>query len=97
MVDSSSRAYNSAPSRIGQREGVAVTETIATTEQLLAEWREAQRALEALDPYTPGRADVEARVEHAKAAYRARVASIDVEPNSTLADWRTLPEIAEAG
>lgn len=74
-----------------------MTEIIATTEQLLAAWREAERDLEALDPFTPGRADVEARVAEARAAYQARVAG--VEGNSTLehAGWAALAEVAEAG
>jgi hypothetical protein len=92
------RGYNACPSWIGKREGVAVTETIATTEQLLAAWREAERTLDSMDPFTPGRADVEARVAEARAAYRARVSSIrpDDKHAGGQPTWPPLPEPAEA-
>jgi hypothetical protein len=78
-------------------EGVAVTEIIATTEQLLAAWREAERDLDALDPFTPGRADVEARVAEARAAYQARVAGVEGDSTLEHAGWSGIPEVAEDG
>jgi hypothetical protein len=74
-----------------------VTETVATTEHLLAAWREAQRILDALDPYTPGRADVEARVSRARAAYRAHVAAVENHSTEDAEDWSSFPEAVEAG
>jgi hypothetical protein len=74
-----------------------VTETVATTEQLLAAWREAQRILDALDPYTPGRADVEARVDRARAAYRAHVAAVENDSTADSEDWASFPEVVKAG
>lgn len=73
-----------------------MTETVATTEKLLAAWREAQRILDALDPFTPGRSDVEARVEHARAAYRAHVAGVEGDSTADAEDW-SLPEAVKAG
>jgi hypothetical protein len=73
-----------------------VTETVATTEQLLASWREAQRILDALDPFTPGRSDVEARVNHARAAYRTHVAAVDGDSSAGQEDWSSLPEAVKA-
>ena len=78
-------------------EGVAVTEIIATTEQLLAAWREAERDLEALDRFTPGRADLEVRVAEARAAYQARVADIEGDSILERASWSDIPEVTEAG
>ena len=74
-----------------------MTETVATTEQLLAAWREAQRILDALDPFTPGRSDVEARVDHARAAYRAHIAAVENDSTADAEGWATLPEAVKAG
>ena len=59
-------------------EGFAVTETIVSIEHLLAAWRDAERVLAALEPTDPRRADAEARLADGRAAYQARVESIDV-------------------
>jgi hypothetical protein len=58
-------------------EGFAVTETIVSMEHLLAAWRDAERALALLEPTDPRRADAEARVVEGRAAYQARVESIE--------------------
>lgn len=44
-----------------------------TTEQMAAIWRGAQRVLDETDPFVPGRAELEARVEEARLRYLARV------------------------
>jgi hypothetical protein len=49
-----------------------VTDVIST-EQLLADWRRLARELEEHDPFLPGRADLESRVEAAKTAYQEQV------------------------
>lgn len=74
-----------------------MTETVATTEQLLAAWREAQRILDALDPFTPGRSDVEARVHQARAAYRAHIAAVENDSTAGAGEWSSLPEAVKAG
>lgn len=54
-----------------------MTEAIVSMEHLLAAWRDAERALAALEPTDPGRAEAEARLAEARADYQARVESID--------------------
>jgi len=64
----------------GERgEGVTVIELLPTTEQLLAEWRDAQRALEGIRMDAPDRAQAEDRVHDARTAYQIRMAELELE------------------
>jgi len=58
-------------------EGVTVIEILPTTEELLAAWREAQRALEGYRLDSPGRTQAEDRVHDARAAYQARILELE--------------------
>ena len=51
-------------------------DVMSTTEQLLADWRAAQRALDELRLDAPGREEAEDRVHDARSAYLARVESV---------------------
>jgi hypothetical protein len=60
-------------------EGVTVIELLPTTEQLLADWRDAQRALEGIRMDAPHRARAEDRVHDARRAYQIRIAELELE------------------
>jgi hypothetical protein len=49
-----------------------------TTEELLAAWREAIHVLDELESDTRGRAEADARLEEARAAYQARLSGVDL-------------------
>lgn len=55
----------------------AVAERTVSIELLLAAWRDAQRALDELAPDDPHRGAAEARVAAERAAFQARVETID--------------------
>lgn len=55
-------------------------ESLPTTEDLLAAWRDAQRALEQQRMDSPGRAKAEDRVHDARAAYQARIVELEDAP-----------------
>ncbi len=52
-------------------------EILPATEQLLAAWRDAQRALEELRLDGPGRTQAEDRVHDARVAYHARIVELE--------------------
>jgi hypothetical protein len=54
-----------------------VIESLPTTEELLASWRDAQRALEQHRMDSPGRTQAEDRVHDARAAYQRRMAELE--------------------
>jgi hypothetical protein len=79
-------AYNAVledPASVG--EGVSVIELLPTTEQLLADWRDAQHALETIRLDAPGRAEAEDRVHDARRAYQIRMAELEEEGLSVTA------------
>ena len=51
-------------------------ETIPTTDELLAAWRDAQRHVEQLRLDSPGRAAAEDRLHDARIAYHDRIAQV---------------------
>jgi hypothetical protein len=62
-----------------------MTETIVSMDHLLAAWRDAERALDELDPDDPRHSEAEARVAEGRAAYKARFNAIDeARPRGTL-------------
>jgi hypothetical protein len=54
-----------------------VIETLPSTEQLLAAWRDAQRALEYIRLDGPGRTQAEDRVHDARIAYQDRIVELE--------------------
>jgi hypothetical protein len=66
-----------------------VIETIVSMEHLLAAWRDAERALDELEPDDPRQGEAEARVAEGRAAYRARIEAIgDTLPRGILISAR---------
>ena len=66
-----------------------MTETIVSTEHLLAAWRDAERAIVELKADDPGRGEAEARLAERRAAYQAKIEAIeDAFPRRTLISAR---------